>query len=211
MRVLVADDHPLYLEAAKVSLERNFSGIEIVSAGALPDALDRLRDSGPFALVLLDYSMPGMEGEAGVAAATALAGDAPVVVMSGVAGRNQVAACVAAGAKGFLPKTMEPKTFAAVVNLILMGGTYIPAEFAGAAIGLADAGGREPTGRELSGRELQVLTMMTDGRSNKEIANHLDIQEVTVKLHATRIFAKLGVKNRSQAAVKALEDQLVRR
>jgi len=209
MRVLVADDHPLYLEAAQVSLERHFQGVEIALTRTLPEALARIESDSHFDLLLLDFSMPGMDGVAGVRAAVALAGSAPVVVMSGVADRHDVGCCVEAGAKGFLPKTLEPNMFAAAIGMILMGGTYVPAEFAGGAPARERPGDNDP--RDLSARELEVLTMMADGRSNKEIANRLEIQEVTVKLHATRIFTKLGVKNRSQAAVKALEDHLVRR
>ena len=208
MRVLVADDHPRYLEAAQVSLERHFQGVEIALTRTLPEALACIEGETRFDLVLLDFAMPGMDGVAGVRAAVALAGGAPVVVMSGVADRHDVGCCVEAGAKGFLPKTLEPNMFAAAIGMILMGGTYVPAEFAGGPI-RERPGDNDP--RDLSARELEVLTMMADGRSNKEIANRLEIQEVTVKLHATRIFTKLGVKNRSQAAVKALEDHLVRR
>jgi len=209
MRVLVADDHPLYLEAAQVSLERHFSGVDIVLTRTLPEALAHIETGPRFDLVLLDFSMPGMDGAAGVRAAIALADGAAVAVMSGVADRHDVSSCVEAGAKGFLPKTLEPNMFAAAIGMILMGGTYVPAEFAGGAPPRDRHG--ETESRELSARELEVLTMMADGRSNKEIANRLEIQEVTVKLHATRIFTKLGVKNRSQAAVKALEEHLVRR
>jgi len=209
MRALIADDHPLFLEAARTHLERNYHDCEVIEAGCLPDALLRIETSGPFHLVLLDLSMPGMEGSVGVAQAVKAAGPAPVVVISGMAQPNDVLACIAAGAKGFLPKTLDSAMFSAALNIIMLGGSYIPAEFAGT---------RQPSSpdpsnnrQDLSSREIDVLRMLTTGASNKEIARELNIQEVTVKLHATRIFNKLGVKNRSQAAVLALETGLVAR
>jgi DNA-binding NarL/FixJ family response regulator len=216
MRALLADDHPLYLEAARIRLERLYPGIEVVEANTLPQALDQIGGDQPLDFVLLDFSMPGMNGPDGVRRAVGLVGSAPVAVMSGVADRREVTACIAAGAKGFLPKTLDANIFAAAVNMILLGGTYIPAEFAGeaASAGPPDGaanGGDSMSGKALSSRELQVLTMLTEGLANKEIARRLDIEEVTIKLHMTRIFKKLGVRNRAQAAVRALESGLLRR
>lgn len=210
MRALIADDHPLYLDAASTHFERYFKDSQVVLARSLPCALAAMETGGKFDLVLLDYFMPGMNGGAGVRLAVEAAGDAPVAVMSGHANPEDVAACVGAGAKGFLPKTMDAPMFSAAVNMILIGGTYVPAEYVGASAAPALAR-MAVEARDLSQREVEVLEMIVDGASNKEIARRLDIQEVTVKLHAHRIFNKLGVKNRAQAAVRALEANLVRR
>jgi DNA-binding NarL/FixJ family response regulator len=210
MHVLIADDHPLFLDAARTHLERSFPQSEVVEARSLPQALALLGECGRFDLVLLDLSMPGMTATEGVAEAVAAANGAPVVIISGMAAPNDVCACITAGAKGFLPKTLDAAMLAAALNMIVLGGTYIPAEFAGA--GSRPAAGPGPAdGRDLSARELEVLTLLVSGASNKEIARELSIQEVTVKLHATRLFSKLGVKNRSQAAVKAIDSKLVTR
>lgn len=212
MRALIADDHPLYLEAACAHLARRLGDPEVVSARSLPEALTALHGNGAFDLVLLDYFMPGMNGEAGVRMAVAAAGGAPVAVMSGHADPADVAACIGAGARGFLPKTLDAPMFSAALNMILIGGTYVPAEYV-TPPPTRPAPAVQPglEIRELSGREIEVLEMIVAGASNKEIARKLEIQEVTVKLHANRIFNKLGVKNRAQAAVKALDTHLVRR
>ncbi|PWC41920.1 response regulator transcription factor [Azospirillum sp. TSO22-1] len=210
MRALIVDDHPLYLDAARSHLERTFPGAEIVEARTFEAALEQARTGGPFDLVLLDFWMPGAGGGASVARMVAAAAGASVAVMSGGATPADVGACIAAGAKGFLPKTLDAPMFAAAVNMILIGGTYVPAEFAGPAAPPAGAA-TAADGRELSARETEVLEMIVAGASNKEIARKLEIQEVTVKLHANRIFNKLGVRNRAQAAVKALDEKLVER
>lgn len=208
MRVLIADDHPLYLDAACTNIGRAFAGAEIVAVRTVAEALERVCDSGPFQLILLDYFMPGMAGAPSIAQLVAASGGAFVAVMSGNASPEDVGACIAAGAKGYLPKTMDAAMFSAAVNMILIGATYVPAEFAGTARPEALASGET---KDLSARELDVLELIVEGASNKEIGRKLEIQEVTVKLHANRIFNKLGVRNRAQAAVMALEKKLVRR
>lgn len=221
VRILIVDDHPLYLDAVCGQIERHIPNCEVVTGRSVADALERLGEGAPFNLVILDYSMPGMNGCEGLRQVCS-ASSAPAAVMSGIAQHGDVAECVAAGAKGFLPKTLDGPVFAAAVNMILLGGTYLPIEYMTAASPAAvpqptperrrNSGDEAAAGFgqcDLSSRELEVLTLLVDGASNKEIALQLNIQEVTVKLHATRIFSKLGVRNRSQAAVKALEEKLV--
>ncbi len=211
MRVVIADDHPLYLAAIRVCLERLFVSVDIVEAGSLPEALGKMAQEAPPTLVLLDFSMPGMNGAQGVKAAVEKAGGAPVVVMSGVANRQDVGACVAAGARGFIPKTLEPNLFGAVLNMVVMGGSYIPAEYLERPAPVVPRRQvTEPLSQEMSSREVDVLEMLAKGCSNKEIARELKIQEVTVKLYLSRVFQKLGVRNRAQAAVKALEHGMIR-
>lgn len=207
MRALVADDHPLYLDAAQTHLVRHFPDTEIVTARSYPETLQCLAADGNFDIVLLDFNMPGMNGAEGIGRVVA-SSSAPVVVMSGMATHETASCCIAAGAKGFLPKTLDAPVFAAAINMILIGGTFIPAEFVGATPSPAE--GTAPA-ISLTARELNVLELIVTGASNKEIARKLDIQEVTVKLYATKVFAKLGVKNRSQAAVKALQERLLQR
>lgn len=209
MRVLIADDHPLYLEAAHSNVSRNFADADVVAVRNVAQAIERLSSDGaPFDLVILDYCMPGMDGVQGIRQITEAAPAVPIAIMSGNARQQDVAECLAAGAKGFLPKTMEPSMFAAALNMIVLGGSYMPVEFSSPH---APKPAPEENAKALSSREMDVLNMIVEGASNKEIARQLEIQEVTVKLHANRIFTKLGVKNRSQAAVKAIDDKLVHR
>jgi DNA-binding NarL/FixJ family response regulator len=209
LRFVIADDHPLYLEALQGQIERNFPQAQVRGAKSLDDALALLAEDSAD-LVMLDLSMPGMDGLAGVSRAVAAAGSTPVVIMSGVAGSAEVRACVEAGAKGFLPKTLDGKVFTSAIMLVSAGGTYVPAEFVSAPVAPAkeEAAGAPGSG-SFTPREMEVLTLIVSGASNKEIARHLDLQEVTVKLHLTRIFQKMGVKNRSHAAVLAVRSGLV--
>jgi DNA-binding NarL/FixJ family response regulator len=206
MRVVIVDDHPLYLDAAQRQLVRAFRGAEMCCFSMLADALVSLADT-PADLVMLDFSMPGMEGPAGVARVVAAASPAAVVVMSGVASSRDVMACIAAGARGFLPKTVEGRVFTDAVSVVLHGGTYVPAEFIGSLPPLVEPSsnaGDALGGVDLTSREKDLLRMVAAGAANKEIARKMGLQEVTVKFYLTRLFRRLGVKNRSQAAVAAV-------
>jgi len=201
MLIVVVDDHPLYLDAIEKLLGRAFRGTKFRTATSLADCLQVLADIEPD-LVLLDYSMPGMQGAASVGSVVLAAGTRPVMVMSGVAKASDVAACIAVGAKGFLPKTAEGKLVADAVSLVLHGGTYVPVEFMGAIASPASPDSVDID--DFSPREVEMLKMLAAGASNKEIARHFNLQEVTVKFYMSRLFRRLGVKNRSQATAVAI-------
>lgn len=206
MRIIIADDHPLYLEAVRRQIERAFRRAEVCAFVRFADAVASMADQ-PADLIMLDYSMPGSGGE-GLKQMIAAAGAIPVVVMSGVASAKDVSACIAAGARGFLPKTMEGQVFVGAVSVVLHGGTYLPVEFVGSGPSLASASapeaGRPLNADDLTPRESDLLRLVLAGATNKEIARKMNLQEVTVKFYLTRLFRRLGVKNRSQAAVAAV-------
>lgn len=208
MKIIIADDHPLYLEAVLGQLEKAFPDGTFHTARNLADTLARLEHE-TVDLIMLDYSMPGMDGVAGIPLAVAAGKGTPVLVMSGVADDDAVRACIAAGAKGFLPKTLESRVFIHAIGLVEAGGTYVPAEFVAAPSKPATACGPALDPASFTVREMEVLALIVAGASNKEIARNLDLQEVTIKLHLTRIFQKMGVKNRSHAAVMAVRGGLV--
>jgi DNA-binding NarL/FixJ family response regulator len=207
MRILVVDDHPLYLEAVERQIVRAFKRSDVGSFKNLADALASLAEL-PAELMMVDYSLPGLAGD-GLAQVVAACGGAPLVVMSGVATAQDVAACIAAGAQGFLPKTMEGKVFTSALSIVLNGGTYLPAEFVGTTVTPALASGPEGTGvlclGDFSPRENDLLRLVVAGATNKEIARKMGLQEVTVKFYLTRLFRRMGVRNRSQAAVVAVQ------
>ena len=220
MRILIVDDHPLYLDAARQQVARIFRKAEICSASALGGALDILSQS-PVDFVMLDFSIPGTDGVSGVQQVVAAAAPAPVVVMSGVAMERDVFACIQAGARGFLPKTLDGPVFTAAVSLVANGGTYVPTEFMSPRPATPPAGvppSPQPAGEgggtfkasDFSERELALLKMVVAAASNKEIARAFDLQEVTIKFYLTRIFRKMGVKNRAHAAVVAVRSGLIR-
>jgi DNA-binding NarL/FixJ family response regulator len=203
MRVVIADDHPLYLEAVGIQVARTFTGAEVRTATTVDGVIGLLTEFSAD-IVMLDYSMPGMCGTEGLRAVIAAARGAPVLVMSGVATRSDVVDCIAVGAKGFVPKTLQGPSFSAVITLVAGGATYIPTEFVSTEVPhpAAHPGGSEESFTE---RELTLLRFLVSGASNKEIARHFTMPEVTVKYHLSRLYRKMGIANRAQAVAAAVK------
>ncbi len=198
MRILIADDHDLLRDTLVLFLESQ--GIEAQSVKDLPSALEEVRRSGPFDLVLLDFGMPGMNGLEGLKKALGERGATRVALMSGIAPRDIAEQALSLGAAGFLPKTLPAKSLANAVRFMAMGEQYAPLDFMTQA---QDDVSNNPLAEKLSRRELQVLQGLCEGKSNKEIARDLDLMEPTVKLHVKTLYRKIGAANRTQAAILA--------
>ncbi|MDG1802870.1 MAG: response regulator transcription factor, partial [Paracoccaceae bacterium] len=200
MRILIADDHELLRDTLVLYLE-NEGGIETESVGTLEDAIEAISSSEAFDLVLLDYNMPGMNGLSGLKEALETNGGQKVALISGEASKQVAETALAAGAAGFVPKSLPAKSLVNAVKFMAMGEQYAPLDFMTAE--------EEPETHELAKnltqRELQVLEGLTQGKSNKEIARDLEIQEPTVKLHMKTLYRKLEASNRTQAALIARE------
>lgn len=168
-------------------------------------------------LVILDLLMPGMDESGAIAGVRELRPDARVAVISGNLDAAAVAAGLQAGATGFLPKSFDPPVILAALRLILTGAIYVPHGLMPGALppSTGTGTGARPTpptasgGAPLSQREQEILTLMAQGASHKEVARALNVAEVTVKLYAQRIVRKLGAKNRTAAIAKAIQSGII--
>lgn len=200
MRILIADDHQLVRDAIAGFL-RQEPDITVDVAADFSEALALARQAADLDVILLDWMMPGMDGLQGLAAMRAARPGTPVAILSGTAPRSVADAALAAGAAGFLPKTMSTRTLVAAVRFMAAGEVYAP---------MAMMTEREPAaatlaGAQLSERETEVLRYLCEGLANKEIARRIDLQEVTVKLHVKTLYRKIGARNRTHAAMLAKE------
>jgi two-component system, NarL family, nitrate/nitrite response regulator NarL len=199
MRVLIADDHDLVREAIAAFLKSE-GVIEVVTVPTLDDAIRATDEGGNFDLVLLDYNMPGMNGLDGLTRMIAANDRRPVALLSGNASRAVAEQAIRAGAAGFVPKTMSSRSMVTAVKFMAAGEIYAPFNFMQQA---------DTAAGNLSQRETDVLRGLCEGKSNKEIARDLDLQEVTIKLHVKTLSRKLSAKNRTHAAMLAREMNLI--
>ncbi|ALG89946.1 MULTISPECIES: response regulator transcription factor [Actibacterium] len=198
LQILIADDHDMVRETIAMFLDAD-GATNTVAASDLSEALEKIRAEGPFDLVLLDYTMPGMKGLDGLQIALEANGGKPVGLISGTATRLIAERALEMGAIGFLPKTLPAKSLVNAVRFMAAGETYAPVNF------MSGKDSPEETDFEkaLSDREKQVLRGLMSAKSNKEIARDLDLQEVTIKLHVKSLCRKLDAKNRTDAAMIA--------
>ncbi|MGZ9811175.1 response regulator transcription factor [Pseudoroseicyclus sp. H15] len=202
MRILIADDHDL-LRDTLVMFLANEADLETETAANFPEAENLVAEQS-FDLVLLDYAMPGMNGLSGLSRIMEMPGEHHVAIISGTADREVAEQTLAAGAAGFLPKTLSAKSLVNAIRFMAMGEQYAPLDFLRA----TEETVANPLAEKLSQREIEVLQGLTEGKSNKEIARDLDIREPTVKLHMKTLYRKIGASNRTQAAMIARDQGL---
>ena len=205
VRVVIAEDHALVLEAIKGRLRLD-PEIDIVASVDSGCALvQAYRDVQPD-VVLTDIGMPGMSGIEATAKIRAINPSARVVCLSGYDDRRTIAQAVAAGASGFVVKTIRPPDLCEVVHKVHRGELV----FDESATQALAAEVREPTRPEpeanspLSARELQILRLVAKDMTNNEIAEELRISPLTVKTHVERILAKFGVRGRVGAVRRGI-------
>jgi DNA-binding NarL/FixJ family response regulator len=204
MRILLADDHDLIRDTIEEFLKRLDQDLHVLHAATLPQALDLIRKADALDLVLLDLKMPGMNGLAGMKSVQAARAGVPIVILSGETNPDIIRNALQAGAAGFLPKTMRGTAMLSALRLILAGERYVPDILVGGQPA-SEAAGAGPAPTSLTPREREVMGLLVQGLSNKEIGHRLGIEVVTVALHLRSIYRKLGVTSRTQAVRMAME------
>jgi DNA-binding NarL/FixJ family response regulator len=201
IRLLIVDDHfvvRIGLTSA-LNLEPDLQVIAEARNGR--EAVALYQQHRPD-VVVMDYQLPELNGAQATAAIRALDPDARIIILSVYKGEEDVHRAVEAGASGYLPKSAEPRELVDAIRAIRNGDRYFPAAISAA---LSQRQARAT----LSDREHEVLVMIVRGRSNKEIAAAMGISENTVKVHTTRVFEKLNVADRLEAATAAIQRGIV--
>ncbi len=200
LNILIADDHPLFRQALSEALSQTTHSIQIQQVQTLSDAL-AAADAGDIDLILLDLKMPDCVGLMGLIELRDRHPEISIVVVTANESSQTMRKVKNAGAQGYLIKSMELDALVKALNTLLSGekffsleGTYDPQsidEDVDAMNKLAS----------LTPKQQHVLSLISRGYLNKQIAYELDIKETTVKTHVSEIFRKLGIFNRTQAAI----------
>jgi two-component system, NarL family, response regulator len=202
IRVVVFDDHQMIREGI-VALLRMHDDLEVVGeAGDGAAAIELYRQLQPD-VALVDLRMPVKDGVAVIRELRAEFRNSRLLVLTTYDSEDDVSRALQAGARGYVLKGASRTTLTDAIRAVHAGRRYIPPD-------LADRVLPRPADEELSERELEVLAGIAAGLNNREIGDHLDISESTVKSHLNHLFAKLGVTDRTKALVVALRRGLTR-
>jgi len=196
-RILLVDDHPLYHEGLASAFARLAPDLGIESACSAEAGLALLRSSPApsIDLALIDLVLPNTDGITALALFAAAVPHVPRVLISGREDPDVARRARDAGASGFVPKSLPVDRLIAGLRRVLDGGAYFDA--------LVDARSVTPATEQLTLRQLEVLQLLGEGRSNKEISSALSIADRTVRAHLTELFRTLGVSGRTQAILTA--------
>jgi len=202
--VLVADDHPVVRQGLAVLLEVQ-DDIRLVGQAVNGQEAVRLTAELSPDVLLLDLKLPGLDGIAVLTELVAQGVPTRVLVLTSGAGAAGPALALQAGASGFLYKDVDPDALVRAIRSVHDGHTVLAPDAAGLVAARPGSGARGIS--SLTNREREVLALVADGRSNREIARTLSLSEKTVKTHVSAVLAKLGVADRTQAALLAVRQE----
>ncbi|WP_027040310.1 response regulator [Mesorhizobium ciceri] len=207
IRIAIVDDHPLFREGVTRSLSE-IGGFEMVGEGATAQDAERLAATVRPDILLLDISMPG----GGLSAVASILASHPAqkIVMLTVSEANaDVTKALNAGVNGYVLKGVGSRGLADILRNVAAGESYLSPTLSARL--LSDLQSQQPTDgvaerlRQLTERQTEILRLVAEGLSNKEVALRLELQEKTVKHHMTGVLSKLNVRNRTEAALMMRE------
>ncbi|MDX3805974.1 MAG: response regulator transcription factor [Bosea sp. (in: a-proteobacteria)] len=202
-RIVIADDHPLFRGALRQAVSHAIEGAEVSEVGSLEALTEVLASGGDADLVLLDLTMPGVQGFSGLLFLRADHPEIPVIVVSANDDPAVIRRCIEFGALGFLPKTADVPQMGEAIRAVLDGGVWTPAGVDLSAPVEADVADMVRRLSTLTPQQVRVLMMLSEGLLNKQIAYELGVSEATVKAHVSAILTKLDVDSRTQAVIAA--------
>jgi DNA-binding NarL/FixJ family response regulator len=213
MKVLIADDHPLMCEALKRLVAELSQDVRVLDAASLDQARTALAENADVALVILEVAFDGAPALSALDAVKSAVAATPIVVLTTRDDPATARAVLEAGARGFISKRSPRRVVLEALRLVLFGGTYVPPEALHDAVPAAASRetaartvpARGPRGTDplaslgLTPRQVDVLTLLVQGNSTKQICRALNLAEGTIKVHTAAILRALNAASRTQA------------
>jgi len=207
VRVLIVDDHALVRHGLALIVQAAFEDAEVAEAENAPQAIDALETDG-VDIALLDVRMPDVDGIELLKKIKARWPDVPVIMLTSFDHAKYARAALAEGAAGYMLKDSTPSDLQQAIKVAMSGGGNVLSSKV--IQNLFDdmqapsPASAEPQPANLTNREMEILDLLVEGKSNRDISTDLFLSEKTVKAHLAAVFRKLGVSNRTQAAMAAL-------
>ncbi|MET8610607.1 MULTISPECIES: response regulator transcription factor [Streptomyces] len=203
IKVLIVDDHQVVRRGLRTFLEVQE---DIVVVGEAADGAEGVERAGELSpdVILMDVRMPGTDGIDALRRLRELANPARVLIVTSFTEQRTVVPALRAGAAGYVYKDVDPDALAGAIRSVHAGHILLQPEVAGALLSQEEANSGQGRGGSLTEREREVLGLIADGRSNREIARALVLSEKTVKTHVSNILMKLDLADRTQAALWAV-------
>jgi DNA-binding NarL/FixJ family response regulator len=205
LNILLVDDHKLFREGMVYLLQAGLKGeasLSIHEACDCEGALAIAAQMGPdLDLVLLDLNLPDCQGLSALQKFSQQYPTLPILVLSASTQYHDIRRSLECGAMGFVPKESSSSVVISAIRLVQSGSIYVPPVLLDEESNMPKQAAGPATG--LTGRQKEVMQLIAEGKSNKEIARELGLAETTVKMHMTHIMRVLDVSNRTQAVVKA--------
>ena len=222
MKILVADDHELFLKGLELIIHDTYPEAEMFFAKDYQEEFQIIAQHQDLNLILTDLAMPGSKWLEAIQKIHEAAPETPIIILSAVFDKEIVQKTIELGAAGYIPKTSSNAVILSAINLVLSGGVYIPVELLNGTnknefdlLKQVENIEQEKDVQEkvkiLSPRQIDVLKLIADGKSNKQIAYELGLTEGKIKLYVTAILKILNVYNRTGAVVEAAKLGLIKK
>lgn len=209
LTILIADDHPLFRNALRQALVASYPDaiwLEAESADSLQTAVE---ENDVVDLIVLDLEMPGAHGYSTLIHLRSHHPAIPVVVISAHEDKETIAKAMHYGSSGFIPKSASLDSLADALEQVLQGETWLPESIDLSSLNVGEDNTFGNKLAELTPQQYKVLQMFGEGLLNKQIAYDLGVSEATIKAHATAIFRKLDVRNRTQAVIALQQLEII--
>ncbi len=209
MKILIADEHPLYRDRLALDLEQQFPDTIIIQASNFSQAVKIIYEESGINFIILDLDMADVKWDEGVKLLHQKAPDIKIIAVSACEDIRKIRKILDKNIKGFIPKRSESKTVKQALKTILNGGSYIPPALSKNDTEISETPHYKVTVKSLTNRQSQVLDLIAEGKSNKQIAYEMGVSEATVKLHINALLRSLNVTNRTQAVITAQKMGLI--
>ena len=209
MKVLITDEQSLFRDGLSLRLKEINDNITILQSSTLAEMQKILSHETDTDVVILDIDLAGINATETITKIKNIAPNTKIITTSTSEDTRNIKKVLSLGVKGYIPKRSDSNILSGALKLILDGGTYIPPAMLNHGIDYSSFNSQSSLKKNLTNRQSQVLDLIAQGKSNKQIAYDMGVSEATVKLHINALLRSLKVNNRTQAVITAQKIGLI--